>query len=111
LTRFSLAAALEAQGDLNEARSLYRTLARELAATSTPLDARTRMIQAQRLAEEALEQGREDVQVLHQAAQIYALLGDRVSARFYGKLARKKGMRREWFTIPEFRSLEKDPEF
>jgi tetratricopeptide (TPR) repeat protein len=123
LTRFSLAAALEAQGEMKEARNFYRTLALELAATSIPLDARTRMIQAQclarlgqrkeaeRLAEEALEQGREDVQVLHQAAQLYALLGDRVSARFYAKLARKKGMRREWFTIPEFRSLEEDPEF
>ncbi len=123
LTRFNLATALEAQGDLVEARRLYGTLAKELAAGPPFLDARTRMLYAQclartgngadaeQIADEVLKQRPEDVQVLNQAAQLYALLGDRVSARYYALLALKKGLRREWFTIPEFRSFKEDPEF
>jgi Flp pilus assembly protein TadD len=123
LTRFNLATALEAQDDRAAARRLYQTLEKELAATSTPLDGRTRMLQAQclvrlgrrdearRLADEVFEKRPEDVQGLHQAAQLYALLEDPVSARFYVKLAREKGVRREWFTTPEFHSLQSDSEF
>lgn len=123
LSRFNLATTLEAQGKWAEARRLYRTLEKELAAAPTPLDQHSRMLQAQclvrlgrrdeasRLADEVLEQRPEDVQDLHQAAQLYALLGDSVSARYYVKLAREKDLRREWFMIPEFRSLQNDPEF
>ncbi len=122
-TRFNLATALEAQGEMDEAQSLYRTLARELANPSTPLDAHTRMLHAQclarlgqrvdaeRLVDESVKQMPEEAQILHQAAQIYALLGDHVSAVFYAKLAFEKRIRREWFTIPEFRSLKEDPDF
>jgi hypothetical protein len=53
----------------------------------------------------------EDSQVLHQAAQVYALLGDSVSAVFYAQHSRQKGLCREWFTTPEFRSLATDPKF
>ncbi len=123
LTRFSLATALEAEGELPEARRLYRALAEELAAVPNLSDDRTRMLHAQclvrlgrrddavRLAEEVLKKAPEDVQVLHQAAQLYALLGERLSALFYIQQARKTGMRREWFMIPEFKSLKKDPDF
>ena len=123
LTRFNLATALEAQGDRAGARRLYLVLEKELATTSTPLDGRARMLRAQclvrlgrrdearLLADEIFKQRPEDVQGLHQAAQLYALLGDPVSARFYVKLAREKGLRREWFTIPGFHSLQDDPEF
>ncbi|HEX9945397.1 MAG TPA: protein kinase [Thermoanaerobaculia bacterium] len=123
LTRFNLAAALEAQGELPEARRLYRALAKELAAVPNLGDDRTRMLHAQclvrlgqraeaeRLADEVLKKRPEDVQVLHQAAQIYALLGERYKTLYYTELALKKGMRREWFTIPEFRPLKEDQEF
>jgi serine/threonine protein kinase/tetratricopeptide (TPR) repeat protein len=122
-TRFSLAAALEAQGKLREARRIYSTLADELAADPNLIDDRTRMLHAQclvrlgrrddavRLAEEVLKKAPEEVQVLHQAAQLYALLGERLSALYYTERALKKGLRREWFMIPEFNSLKKDPDF
>ena len=105
------------------ARLLYRDLETELAAESTPLDAHTRMLHAQclarlgrkaealRMADEVLKQRPEDLQILNQAAQLYVLAGERLPALYYTDLALKNGLRREWFTIPEFRSLEKDPEF
>ena len=123
LTRFNLATALEAQGDTAGARLLYRDLETELAAEPTPLDAHTRMLHAQclarlgrkeealRIADEVLKQRPEDLQILHQAAQLYALAGERLPALYYTDLALKNGLRREWFTIPELRSLEKDPDF
>lgn len=123
LARFNLATALEAQDDLVGARQLYTRLADELPAAPTPLDARTRMLRAQclvrlgrrdeatQLGEQVLKQAPEDVQVLHQAAQLYALLGERLSALYYAERALKKGLRREWFTIPEFASLAGDPDF
>jgi serine/threonine protein kinase/tetratricopeptide (TPR) repeat protein len=123
LTRFNLAAALEAEGELPEAQRIYRALAKELSADPNLVDDRTRMLHAQclvrlgrrdeakRLTDEVLEKVTQDVQVLHQAAQLYALLGERLSALFYIDRARKKGKRREWFMIPEFKSLKKDPDF
>jgi serine/threonine protein kinase/tetratricopeptide (TPR) repeat protein len=123
LTQFNLAAALEAEGKLREAQRIYRDLAKELAADSNLSDDHTRMLHAQclvrlgqrdeaeRLAEEVLKRVPEDFQVLHQAAQLYTLLGERLEALIYIKRARKKGLRREWFMIPEFNSLKKDPEF
>jgi predicted Zn-dependent protease len=123
LTRFNLATALEAEGKLPEARRLYRALAEELAAVPNLSDDRIRMLHAQclvrlgrrdeavRLAGEVLKKAPEDVQVLHQAAQLYALLGERLTALYYTEWALKRGVRREWFMIPEFNTLKKDPEF
>jgi tetratricopeptide (TPR) repeat protein len=123
LTSFNLATALEAQGDLAGARNLYRGLEEKLAASLDSLDDQHRMLyiqclvrlgrkaEAKRLADRAFKKRPEDVEVLHQAAQIYALLGDRVRANYYIKLALEKGMRREWLTIPEFHSLQEDPEY
>ena len=123
LARFNLAAALEAEGKLREARRLYRALADELAAVPNLSDDRTRMLHAQclvrlgrrddavRLADEVLKKRPEDVQVLNQAAQIYALLRERYKTLYYTELALKQHMRREWFMIPEFNSLKKDPDF
>jgi tetratricopeptide (TPR) repeat protein len=120
-TRFNLATTLEAQGDLAGARKLYRTLAAEVATHPPPLDGYTQMLHAQclarlgqkeaaaRLADEALQQRPEDVQMLHQAAQIYAIVGDSVQALFYIQLALEKGLSREWFTVPGLRSLQDDP--
>jgi tetratricopeptide (TPR) repeat protein len=122
LTRFNLATTLEAEGKLPEARRNYRALADELAADPNLSDDRTRMLHAHcllrlgqkadavRLADEVLEKRPQDAQVLHQAAQIYALLGERYKTLYYTELA-LKGLRREWFTIPEFNSLKKDPDF
>jgi serine/threonine-protein kinase len=123
LTRVNLAAALEAQGSRAEARRLFRALEKDLAAAPASSDSGTRLLYAQclarlgeraeaaRLAEEVLQKTPEDVQSLHQAAQVYALLGERLSALYYAERALKKGLRREWFTIPEFRALEEDSEF
>ncbi|HEV2846400.1 MAG TPA: tetratricopeptide repeat protein, partial [Thermoanaerobaculia bacterium] len=126
LTRFNLATALEAQGDLAGARLLYRGLETELAAASKPLDARTRMLHAQclarlgrkeealRMADEVLKKQRPedlDLQVLNLAAQLYALTDEHLLALYYTDRALKKNLRWEWFTIPEFRSLQKDSRF
>jgi tetratricopeptide (TPR) repeat protein len=121
-TRFSLAAALEAQGDTTQARRLYRTLVQEIEAAPDLPDVHTRMLHAQclvrlgqsgaaaRLADEVLQKMPQEVQDLHQAAQLYALLGESHSALHYAQRARK-GLGPAWFTIPEFHSLEKDPDF
>jgi serine/threonine-protein kinase len=122
LTHFNLATALEAEGDLEGAQRLYLTLAVKFAALPTP-DIRTRLLHAQclarlgqrngafRLADEALKQTPEEVQALNLAAQLYALLGKRSAAIFYTELALEKGLSRQWFTIPEFRSLKEDSAF
>jgi serine/threonine-protein kinase len=124
VTRFNVATALEAQGYLARAQHLYRALAKELAATKpAQLDAHSRVLHAQclvrlgqpadgeRIAAEVFQQTPEDIQVLHQAAQVYALLGEPIPALFYAEQALKKGLQRAWFTIPEFRSLEKSSDF
>ncbi len=123
LTRFNLATALEAQGKLPEARRLYHALAKELAADPNLSDDRTRMLHAQclvrlgqrdeaeRLAEEVLKRVPQDFQVLYQAAQLYALLGNHSYALYYTHRALKTGLSWRWFTIPEFNSLKKDPDF
>jgi tetratricopeptide (TPR) repeat protein len=121
-TRFNLATALKAQGDVAGARRLYRALAKEIEALPEPA-LLTRMLYAQclvrlgqrseaaRLAEGLLGEVPEEAQILHQTAQLYALLGERSEALFFAKRASRKGLAREWFTIPEFDSLEEDPEF
>jgi serine/threonine protein kinase len=122
-TRFSLAAAQEALGHRSEAQAAYRSLLKNFEAFKGQPDAGTRMLQAQclarlgkraeatRLTEEVLGQGTEEVQILQQAAQVYALLGERHYAFTYIDRCLKKGMRREWFMIREFSSLATDPEF
>jgi len=123
LTRFNLADALSAQGNLAEARNLYRTLEKELAGSSTPPDAQTRMLHAlclahlgrrdaaARLADEVLKKRPEDVQVLYYASYLYGLLGERLSTLYYMELTLKKGLRQEWFMISEFRFFKEDPDF
>jgi tetratricopeptide (TPR) repeat protein len=122
-TRFNLANAWEAQGASAQARALYRTLEKEFAAAPGQPDSRLQLFHAKclarlgrraeaaSLAEEALKQVPDDVQILHQAAQLYALIGERYAALYYIDGCLKKGLRREWFTMPEFRSLEADSEF
>ena len=120
--RVNLAIAWDAQGNSAEAMALYRALEKDCTAAPSPTDTRTRMFcakclarlgqraEAARLTEEALKQVPEDVQTLHQAAQVYALIGERRPALFYIERALKEGLRREWFMMPEFRSLAADPE-
>jgi tetratricopeptide (TPR) repeat protein len=123
LTRFNLSEALEAQGDLTESRRICSALVQEIATLRAPPDLSTRLQHAQclvrlgdrakaeRIAGEVLKTRPEDIQDLHNAAQLYEILGDHISARFYTKLALEKGLGRAWFLIPAFRSIEKDPEF
>lgn len=122
--RFNLARSLEAQGDLAEAKWLYHSLANELAAAPRQLRMQLGLLnahclarlgqksEATLLADEVLRQRPDDVQRLHLAAQLYAILRRSHQAYSYMELALEKGLRWEWFTIPEFRSLdEEDPEF
>lgn len=119
LTRFNLAIALEAQGELTEARRLYRALLKELAAAPPAQDVADRLRHAQclvrlnqregasALADEVLKERPEDIQSLFLAAQLYALLGEPDQAFYYKDRALKKGLQPQWFTTPEFRFLEK----
>jgi tetratricopeptide (TPR) repeat protein len=122
--RFHLAKTLEAQGSLTGAKQVYHSLANELAAAPHPLDMWHSLLEVQclarlgqqaeatALADEVLRQRPEDVQFLHQAAQLYAILRKPNKAYYFMELALEKGLSRAWFTIPEFRSLdEEDPKF
>ncbi len=123
LTRFNLATALEARGELSEARALYRTVLSDLEHGSGDPDVRMAMLKAQSLARlgrraeaqalaaKLLERQPQDLQALHQAAQIQALLGERHAAVYYVDLCVKKGLVREWFEIPAFDALRSDPDF
>jgi len=118
LIRFNLAIALEAQGELVEARRIYRELANDFDAAPPTQEVADRLRHAQclvrlsqreigrGLADEVLKERPEDIQSLFLAAQLYALLNEPVQARYYTELALKKGLRPEWFTTPEFRSLK-----
>ena len=123
LTRFNLATALEAQGELPEARALYQAVLDDLKHEGDDLDTRIAMLEAQslarlgrraearELADKLLERQPQDVQILHQAAQIHALLGERHAAVYYVDLCIKKGLLREWLEIPAFGTLRSDPDF
>lgn len=122
--RFNLARTLEAQGDRTGAKRLYLSLANELAAAPRQLRMRLGLLnahclarlgkqaEATLLADEVLKLRPEEVQNLHQAAQLYAVLRRPHQAYSYMELALEKGLNRQWFMIPEFRSLdEEDPGF
>lgn len=123
LARFNLAAAQEARGERAPARAAYLALAAELEAAPGEPEPRASMLHAQCLArlgrrdeatqltEEVVRRAPEDVQVQHQAAQVYALLGERLSALYHAERCLKAGKRREWLTLPEFASLAGDPEY
>lgn len=124
LTRFNLATAREAQGRTAEAAALYQDLVESFAGGSDQEPgAHGRMLHAQclarlgrrqqaaRLGEEVLRQAPQDLQVLHQAAQLQALLGERLATLYYTERALRNGLRWEWFTIPEFDPLADDPDF
>lgn len=123
LTRFNLAKALEAQGKAAEAKDLFRALVKEFQTSKGSAEIRKPMFHAQclirlgfiaeavPLVEEAVQGLPEDVNSLHEAAQVYALLGERRAALYYIESGLKKGLVPEWFKTPEFRSLEHDLEF
>ncbi|HYX26451.1 MAG TPA: tetratricopeptide repeat protein, partial [Thermoanaerobaculia bacterium] len=122
--RFHLAKTREVQGDLTGVKQVYSSFEKELAAAPHPLDmwhsllevqclARLgKQVEATALADEIFRQRPEEAQILNQAAQLYAILRMPNRVYFYMEMALAKGLRREWFTIPEFRSLDKeDPKF
>ncbi len=122
--RFHLAKTLEAQGELTGAKQVYRSLAVEFAGAPHPLDIWHSLLEVQclarlgqqaeatALADAVLKRRPDDAQILHQAAQLYAILRKPNQVYFYMERALEKGLRREWFTIPEFRALdEEDPKF
>jgi tetratricopeptide (TPR) repeat protein len=124
LTRFNLAAVLDARGDPAGAQRLCRPLVKEFEAEPTQGDPILGLLYAQclvrlgrnddatLLTDQVLDKWPEEkVQILFRAAQLYALLGKRRPALYYIEKTLEKGLRREWFTFPEFRTLKNDPEF
>ena len=123
-TRFNLATAREAAGEVAAARTLYRELLREneggdparLGPHAGLLLAQCRarlgdLEGAYELARGALRGGPEDPQDLYLAAQVYALIGERLTALDFVARARQAGLQPRWFAIPEFNTLRPDPRF
>ncbi|HEY4564979.1 MAG TPA: protein kinase, partial [Thermoanaerobaculia bacterium] len=58
----------------------------------------------------SLKKHQDDAELLKSAALVYAVIGDRASALFNIERALQTGVRRDWFRLPRFDSLKKDPE-
>lgn len=125
LTRFNLATAREAAGEVEAARTLYREVLRESEGGGGParLGPHSILLLAQcrarlgdlegayELAQRALRGGLEDPQDLYLAAQVYALIGERLTALDFAERARQAGIQPRWFAIPELNTLRPDPRF
>jgi serine/threonine-protein kinase len=120
-----LADAELALGRTEEAKEHYRTALRRLESNTprgglSPLDTMARaqclahlerQTEAVMAAERALQKKPDDPNILMQAAQVYALVGDRASALAQINIALEKGVQPRWFELPAFSSLYADPEF
>ena len=121
IVRFNLADTEMAMGDSATAHSRYRQILKEL--EGRRLDAAERMTMAQCLAHlgqaqravavtlETLQQHPEDLEVVYQAALVYALVGDLASALVNAEKALNRGYQPRWFAIPDFSTLRADPRF
>ncbi len=118
-TRFNLAAALQAAGREDEALELCREILRQQERDETR---RRDIIEAQCLvrldrAAEAVEianrvvRESEDPEVIYQAAEVFTLAGDRISALYHLAKALENGLSPRWLGNPSFRALEEDAEF
>jgi tetratricopeptide (TPR) repeat protein len=125
LSRLNLGIAQEGAGDADGARRLYRDLLDRFTRRERQgaLTVSERLIKAQALARlgdsvpavaltnRALGEGDRDVQVVFQAAIIYALCGDQNNAIVHAQEARKRGLSRRWFSVPGFEALRATPAF
>lgn len=115
--RLNLAEALAALGERGEARELLAAALTSLdraGTTRTPLDSALRAQCLARLGRSSeaiaevqgvLRQSPDDAEALYQAALVYALAGERVSAEVTAAKARAGGIEERWFNIPPFRAL------
>lgn len=120
----NLADAELALGRRQEAQDHYRqALARlEESAAAAPLSLDDRMAKAQclahlgrageaaELAQHTLQQSPDSPGLAYGAALVYALVGDRTSARVNARAALRRGMGVSWFRIAPFDFLRGDPE-
>jgi serine/threonine-protein kinase len=121
----NLADAELALGHRAEAQRLYREVLSSLEEKErgAPLTGVERMIRAQCLAQlgevrpaveivlDSLQRTPEDVEVIYQAALVFALTGEKTSALAMTRKALALGTQARWFRIPGFDSLRSDPAF
>ncbi len=120
-----LADAELALGRTQEAKEHYRKALRNLESNTprgglSPSDAMNRAqclahlerpAEAVEAAQQELQKRPDDPDMLTQAAQVYAIVGDRTSALVNVRKALKKGVQPRWFELPAFSELHTDPEF
>jgi tetratricopeptide (TPR) repeat protein len=69
-----------------------------------------RASEAAELAQRTLQRRPDEPGIIYDAALVYALVGDRTSARINARAALQKGIGPGWFRLAAFRSLGDDPE-
>jgi len=125
LTRFNLATARQAAGESESARNTYLKLREDLEARGDPtaLGPQMSLILAQcrarlgdlqgafELAQRTVSAELEDPQDQFLAAQVFTLVGERLTALHYVERSLRGGIRPRWFGIPEFDPLRTDPRF
>ena len=115
--RFNFALAVEANGRVEEAQAIFSELLEELADAGEDIFKAQCLVrigetdEAVEMVERLLDKPSRDVQLVFQAAQIYALSGKRSSALHYVEKALKWGLLPVWFQIPSFEALRDDSEF
>ncbi|HEV7509984.1 MAG TPA: serine/threonine-protein kinase [Thermoanaerobaculia bacterium] len=121
----NLAEAELALGRTREAQEHFQAVLRDIEKNRPPggLSGEASMTKAQCLAhlgrtreaveitQKALRQNADDLNVLQAAPLVYALVGDRASAKVNIQTALEKGVKAYWFNLPAFASLQNDPEF
>ncbi|HEY7215747.1 MAG TPA: protein kinase, partial [Thermoanaerobaculia bacterium] len=119
----NLADCLVLNGRPEEARSLYASIAATTERQATPRNWQLLGIKAQALAhlgktveaveaiQQALRLTPDNAQLAYEAAVVYTLLGDRVSALFQARRAADGGVEAQWFALPFFDPLRSEPGF
>ncbi|HKV10541.1 MAG TPA: tetratricopeptide repeat protein, partial [Thermoanaerobaculia bacterium] len=119
----NLADCLTLLGRTAEARRLYTRIAESGAVSSAPGDWHLFSIRAQALAhlgrtdqaleaiQQALRLSPDNGLLAYEAAVVYGVIGDRSSALFHARRAAEHKVDPNWFALPFFDSLRKDPGF
>ncbi|HEX6864842.1 MAG TPA: tetratricopeptide repeat protein, partial [Thermoanaerobaculia bacterium] len=119
----NLADCLTLLGRTAEARRLYTRIAESGAVSSAPGDWHLFSIRAQALAhlgrtdqaleaiQQALRLSPDNGLLAYEAAVVYGVIGDRGSALFHARRAAEHKVDPNWFALPFFDSLRKDPGF
>lgn len=119
----NLADCLTLLGRQAEARKLYAGIAESASRRATPGDWRMLSVQAQAFAhlgesekslaaiQQALRLTPNNGQLSYEAAVVYVLIGDRVSALFHARQAAEQKVDANWFALPFFDPLRNEPAF